>query len=173
MSMLQSDLNLRALLGEIGLDDLLRWETTRTGFYVDGKLYSMSSSLDFLRFPPLSLVDKGRLAATILLASRIKDWRRLEAGPGHRLASPWSGRRTFDRIWLPLLKSKLGDNYRLGQRGVHLGDHRPHVRGPSLGTQARIVRVRRGWVRHGAPAVLGAARAKAASRSHAVRRWRR
>ena len=25
----------------------------------------------------------------------------------------WSGRRTFERIWLPLLKSKLGDNYRL------------------------------------------------------------
>jgi protoporphyrinogen oxidase len=24
----------------------------------------------------------------------------------------WSGRRTFERIWLPLLKSKLGDNYR-------------------------------------------------------------
>src|SRR5687768_4014397 len=34
---LQSDLNLRALLQEIGLDHLLKWETTRTGFYVDGK----------------------------------------------------------------------------------------------------------------------------------------
>ena len=110
---LQSDLNLRALLGEIGLDHLLRWETTRTGFYVDGNLYSMSSSLDFLRFPPLSLVDKGRLAATILLASRIKDWRRLEAIPVTDWLRRWSGRRTFDRIWLPLLKSKLGDNYRL------------------------------------------------------------
>jgi protoporphyrinogen oxidase len=110
---LQSDLNLRALLGEIGLDHLLRWETTRTGFYVDGKLYSMSSSLDFLRFPPLSLVDKGRLAATILLASRIRDWQRLEAIPVTDWLRRWSGRRTFDRIWLPLLKSKLGDNYRL------------------------------------------------------------
>ena len=25
----------------------------------------------------------------------------------------WSGERTFERIWLPLLKSKLGENYRL------------------------------------------------------------
>jgi protoporphyrinogen oxidase len=24
----------------------------------------------------------------------------------------WSGRRTFERIWLPLLRAKLGDNYR-------------------------------------------------------------
>jgi protoporphyrinogen oxidase len=110
---LQSDLNLRALLGEIGLDHLLRWETTRTGFYVDGNLYSLSSSLDFQRCPPVSLVDKGRLAATILLASRIKDWRRLEAIPVTDWLRRWSGRRTFDRIWLPLLKSKLGDNYRL------------------------------------------------------------
>jgi protoporphyrinogen oxidase len=61
----------------------------------------------------VSLVDKGRLAATILLASRIKDWRRLEAIPVTDWLRRWSGRRTFDRIWLPLLKSKLGDNYRL------------------------------------------------------------
>jgi protoporphyrinogen oxidase len=110
---LQSDLNLRALLGEIGLDHLLRWQTTRTGFYVDGQLYSLSSSLEFLRFPPLSLIDKARLASTILLASRIRDWRRLEAIPVADWLRRWSGQRTFDRIWLPLLKSKLGENYRV------------------------------------------------------------
>src|SRR3982751_6505270 len=31
---LQSDVHLRALLTELGLDDQLRWGTTRTGFYV-------------------------------------------------------------------------------------------------------------------------------------------
>src|SRR6185437_12436976 len=66
---LASDTQLRALLDELGFGDRLRWATTKTGFYVDGALYSLSSSLDFLAFPPLSLVDKARLAATIVYAS--------------------------------------------------------------------------------------------------------
>ena len=110
---LLSDANLRGLLEELELGDRLRWGTTRTGFYTDGTLYSLSSSLDFLRFPPLSLIDKARLAATILHASRIRDGRPLEAVPVTEWLAKWSGQNTFARIWLPLLKSKLGENYRV------------------------------------------------------------
>lgn len=109
---LLSDRHLRGLLAELGLDDQLRWGTTRTGFYTDGRLYSLSTSLEFLRFPPLSLLDKFRLALTILRASRIRDGRPLEQVPVSEWLLRWSGRRTFERIWLPLLKSKLGENYR-------------------------------------------------------------
>ncbi len=110
---LLSDQHLRGLLEELGLGDRLRWGTTRTGFYTDGTLYSFSTSLDFLRFPPLSLLDKARLAATILHASRIRDGRPLEAIPVTDWLATWSGRNTLERIWLPLLKSKLGENYRV------------------------------------------------------------
>jgi protoporphyrinogen oxidase len=110
---LASDSNLLPLLKELGFGDRLRWGTTRTGFYVDRKLYSLSTSLEFLTFPPLSLVDKARLAGTILYASRLRDWRALEAIPVTDWLRKLSGRRTFERIWLPLLKSKLGENYRV------------------------------------------------------------
>lgn len=110
---LLSDSNLRELLDELGLAGELRWKNTRTGFYTDGHLYSLSTSLEFLRFPPLSLIDKARLAATILHASRLTDWRRLETIPVTEWLRRWSGARTTERIWLPLLKSKLGDNYTL------------------------------------------------------------
>ena len=110
---LLSDSSLRELLADLGLADRLIWGTTRTGFYSDGRLLSLSTSVDFLRFPPLSLVDKCRLAATILHASRIRDGRALESVPVEAWLRQWSGRRTFERIWLPLLQSKLGDNYRL------------------------------------------------------------
>jgi protoporphyrinogen oxidase len=109
---LMSDRNLKELLGELGLTDRLRWGNTRTGFYTDGELYSLSTSLEFLRFPPLNLVDKARLAATILYASRIRDGRALEAVPVTEWLGRLSGRRTLERIWIPLLKSKLGENYR-------------------------------------------------------------
>ncbi|MEO8634243.1 MAG: NAD(P)/FAD-dependent oxidoreductase [Gemmatimonadales bacterium] len=110
---LLSDRHLRDLLEELGLADQLRWGTTRTGFYIDGRMHSLSTSLDFLRFPPLTLIDKARLAATILYASRIEDGRPLELVPVTEWLQRWSGRRTFERIWLPLLKSKLGENYRV------------------------------------------------------------
>src|SRR6476646_1821914 len=109
---LQSDRDLLALLGELGVSEP-NWGVTRTGFYTDGVLYSLSTSLEFLAFPPLSLVDKMRLAATIVYASRVKDWRPLENIPVSDWLRKLSGKRTFERIWLPLLKSKLGENYRI------------------------------------------------------------
>ncbi len=110
---LLSDLHTRALLAELGIEDKLRWGVTRTGFYTDGKLYSLSNNLEFLRFPPLSLIDKLRLGTTIFAASRIRDGRKLEGVSCVEWLTRWSGRRVVERIWLPLLKSKLGDNYRI------------------------------------------------------------
>jgi protoporphyrinogen oxidase len=109
---LMSDARLRALLRELELEDLLNWQTTRTGFFIDDRLHSLSDVMDFLAFRPLSATGKLRLAATILYASRVKDWRRLESIPVADWLIRLSGRRTFARVWLPLLKSKLGENYR-------------------------------------------------------------
>lgn len=103
-----SDTALRGLLTELGLSDDLNWVTTKTGFYVDGKMHSLSSVLDFARFPPLSLVEKARLANTILTASRITDWRPLERITALEWLTEHSGRNTVEKLWLPLLRAKLG-----------------------------------------------------------------
>ena len=108
---LLSDRFLRSLLAELGLEREVRWVRTRTGFYTDGALYSMSNSLKFLRFPPLGIVSKLRLAATILYASRLKNWKKLERIPVATWLQTWSGKATFEKIWLPLLRAKLGENY--------------------------------------------------------------
>jgi protoporphyrinogen oxidase len=109
---LLSDSHLRALLAELGLDDAMHWVETRTGFYTDGRLHSMSNTLEFLRFPPLRLLDKLRLGGTIFAASRRRDWRPLERVLVADWLRRWSGERTFNKIWLPLLKAKLGECYR-------------------------------------------------------------
>lgn len=110
---LPSDQALLALLDEIGLASDLRWARTRTGVYVDGRVHSVSNSLEMLMFPALGLVDKVRLAATILLASRLKDVRPLERETVEAWLRRWSGDRTYERFWRPLLRSKLGDNHRI------------------------------------------------------------
>lgn len=109
---LMSDLNTRKILTEIGLENELRWVETKTGFYSGGKLYSMSNIIEFFQFPPINLIDKFRLGLTIFIASKIKNWKRLE----NIYVSDWltrlSGKRVFEKIWLPLLKAKLGENYK-------------------------------------------------------------
>ena len=109
---LLSDAHLRRILSELGLDEQMRWVTTRTGVYAGGKLYSVSNSIEFLRFPPLRLVDKLRLGATIAWGAQLKDWKALEQIPVGDWLTRLSGRRTFERFWLPLLRSKLGESWR-------------------------------------------------------------
>jgi protoporphyrinogen oxidase len=109
---LLSDTNLRALLDEIGLEHKMRWVETKTGFYSAGRLHSMSTSLEFLRFPPLSMWERLRLGGTIFLASKIRDWKRLEKIPVADWLLRWSGRGAVEKVWLPLLRAKLGEAYR-------------------------------------------------------------
>ena len=70
---LLSDAHLRRLLGELELDSEMRWVETRTGCYSDGHLYSVSNSVEFLRFPPLRMIDKLRLGGTIAYGARLRD----------------------------------------------------------------------------------------------------
>jgi protoporphyrinogen oxidase len=109
---LLSDSCLRTLLRELELEHELVWSRTRTGFYIDSRFYSMSNTIEFLRFQPLNLLDKLRLGATIFCVSKIKDWKKLEKVSVVEWLERWSGKRVLERIWLPLLKSKLGENYR-------------------------------------------------------------
>lgn len=109
---LMSDLHARNLLAELKLEDQMEWVETKTGFFTDGRLHSMSNTLEFLRFPPLGLIDKLRLGGTIFCASRMTDWKALERIPVADWLTRLSGKRTFQKMWLPLLRSKLGDCWR-------------------------------------------------------------
>jgi protoporphyrinogen oxidase len=108
---LLSDIHTLGILKELDLEDKMEWVETKTGFYTDGKLYSMSNTIEFLKFPPLNLIDKFRLGFTIFVASKLKNWKRLENIPVATWLRKWSGNNTFNKIWLPLLRAKLGENY--------------------------------------------------------------
>lgn len=109
---LLSDFRTRNILKDIGLDDKTEWVETKTGFYINGKLHSMSDTVEFLKFPTLNLIDKFRLGLTIIVASKIKNWKRLEKIPVTTWLKRWSGKNTYNKIWLPLLRAKLGDSYK-------------------------------------------------------------
>ncbi len=108
---LLSDSKLRDLLTEIGLESEIDWVETKTGFYAGGKLLSMSNTAEFLKFPPLTMIQRLRLGGTIFYASKIRNWRRLEKLSVEKWLRRWSGSGAFEKVWLPLLKAKLGDAY--------------------------------------------------------------
>ena len=108
---LLSDRYLRSVLKEIQLDDEIEWVQTKTGFLASGKLYSLSSSIDFFFFPVLNWIQKFRLGLTIFAGSKIRHWRPLEQILVEDWLRKWSRNSTFEKIWRPLLKSKLGDAY--------------------------------------------------------------
>ena len=109
---LLSDFHLRNLLEQLDLDKEIVWSTTKTDFF-DGESFSeLNNALDYLKFPPINLIDKFRLAATIIYCSRITNGLPLESKSVEQWLKKLSGKRTYEKIWLPLLKAKLGENYK-------------------------------------------------------------
>jgi protoporphyrinogen oxidase len=107
---LPTDARLVSLLDELGLGDEVLWQKSSTGLYAGDKLYSVSSTREFLRLPSLRLIDKFRMGVTMLYASRVDNWQRLERISAEQWLARWSGRRTYREFWRPLLRSKLGGN---------------------------------------------------------------
>jgi protoporphyrinogen oxidase len=108
---LASDQTWRAVLTELDLDASMVWGTTRTGALSGGTMYPVSSPVELLKFKPMKPVDRVRLGASVLYASRVKD-----SGPLDNIAvEPWlrkiSGDGAVDSFWLPQLRAKLGTAY--------------------------------------------------------------
>jgi protoporphyrinogen oxidase len=108
---LLSDSALRRVLDQLGLDAEMQWVETKTGYFSEGHLSSVSNTVEFLRLKGLPITSKLRLALTILHGSRVKDWEKLERETVETWLTRWSGRATFQRFWLPLLRAKLGESW--------------------------------------------------------------
>jgi protoporphyrinogen oxidase len=109
---LSSDSDLLELIGELGLSEQVRFKETRMGFYHDAKLYPMTSPLELLKFPPLRLIDRLRLAYTIVHSRLfIKNWAPLERKSVEKWLIELGGRRTYNLIWKPLLNAKFDGGF--------------------------------------------------------------
>ncbi|MGR4064541.1 MAG: NAD(P)/FAD-dependent oxidoreductase [Vulcanimicrobiaceae bacterium] len=105
-----ADTALLDLLQAIDVEREVRWVKTQTGFYTDGRLHRFSTLADFAAFPALNPAEKLRLGLSILYASRVTDWQALERITAVEWLTRLSGRSVVRKIWLPLLRAKLGDN---------------------------------------------------------------
>ena len=99
-----------SFLKELGLEKNILWLPAKVGYLVDGKIFSLNTPLEIIKFPPLYLWDKIKLAFFTLRA-KITNKEKLD----EVLAKDWilknCGRRVYEKFFLPLLKAKFGDNF--------------------------------------------------------------
>jgi protoporphyrinogen oxidase len=108
---LPTDDRVRGLAEELGLGDEFRFSPTATGFYDDGRLFSMSTLREFATFPLLTPIDRARLATFVLRCQRTNDAEKLDDMPLIEWLQRTCGRKTVARLWAPLLDSKFDGCY--------------------------------------------------------------
>ena len=64
------DSSLFALITEIGLSSKLEWKTGTTGYFANNMIYPLSTPLQILLYPELSLMDKAKLARLTFKAKK-------------------------------------------------------------------------------------------------------
>ncbi len=104
-----SDKAITSLAGELGLEKDIIWRKTKTAVFANRKIYDISSPLSLIKFKPLSL--KGRLKLA-LLAFKTGRARHNSAPFGEKVRE-WvikqAGEEVYNTLWQPLLCGKFGE----------------------------------------------------------------
>ncbi len=100
------------LLEEIkrsGLKSKLVWRIAKTGFAANGKIYPLNTPFEILRYPLLTFGEKIRLARFTLKSRKLnyEDFDDIGVIEGIRREL---GEGLLERFFMPLLRSKFGEN---------------------------------------------------------------
>lgn len=95
------------LVKELGMEDDLVTLPSRTGIYLNGRIWQLSTPLDLLRFTALPLFDRIRLGLLVMQVRRIKDWHAIENLTVHEWLESLCGKNVFNLIWKPLISAKF------------------------------------------------------------------
>ena len=109
--LLPSDDALLGMLIELGLERSIHWRRTGMGFMHRGRIYSLNTALDVLRFAPLPMVDRLRMGWMGLRAQSRTDFRELDEWAIADFLRSHVGDRAYEVLWKPLLDAKLGDGH--------------------------------------------------------------
>jgi protoporphyrinogen oxidase len=99
---------IQQLISEVGLADDLDWLEAQMGMFARGRIWPFTSGLDLLRFGPLPPVDRLRTGLGALRVGRVRSWEGLDELPAQEWLAGYTGRRSVEEIWGPLLAAKFG-----------------------------------------------------------------
>ncbi|MDD3406869.1 MAG: NAD(P)/FAD-dependent oxidoreductase [Methanomicrobium sp.] len=102
------DENLFELLKSLGIYDELEWLSGSTGYYADGRIYPLTTPLEILKYPLLSIADKARLGI-LTIKSRGYDISSLDDKSAKDFIIEKCGESVYYSFFEPLLNSKFGN----------------------------------------------------------------
>jgi protoporphyrinogen oxidase len=101
------DVDILALIEEMGAGADVRWADTRMAFYSGAKFYGFSTPLDLLRFSPFSPWDRVKFGLGVLRAKRI-DGKSLDGLDAEEWVTRNWNRNIYERMMKPMLLNKFG-----------------------------------------------------------------
>jgi protoporphyrinogen oxidase len=109
---LPTDDKVIGLAREVGLDTALEFTPTGVGFFHSGRLESVSSISEFLRFSLLTPLQRVRLAAFVAYCQAIPGWTRIDRYALVDWIRRCAGDGVFRRMWKPILEAKFDGDLR-------------------------------------------------------------
>ncbi|MEM1578921.1 MAG: NAD(P)/FAD-dependent oxidoreductase [Archaeoglobaceae archaeon] len=103
------DSELIEVIKNLGLSSKLVWKTVKVGIAKDGKIYSLSTPFEILKYPHMSFFDKFRLAL-FTLRSRKKKFEEFDDIEALRALKKELGKNLVENFFMSLLKAKFGEN---------------------------------------------------------------
>jgi protoporphyrinogen oxidase len=103
-----NDRHVPQLVHELGMDGDVVTMPSRTGMYLNGRIWRLSTPRDLLSFTALPLVDRIRLGVATLRVRRVRDWSAIEGLSIREWLAPLCGERAYAQVWEPLVRAKFG-----------------------------------------------------------------
>jgi protoporphyrinogen oxidase len=97
------------MLGELGLQDKLRWVETRMGYFYQGRLQPWGNPMALLRFKGLGWIAKFRYGLHAFLSTKRTDWRPLDDVEATGWIKRWVGSEAYEVLWRKLFDLKFYD----------------------------------------------------------------
>lgn len=104
----KSDRHFLGLADELGMSDDLVWATPSTGIFYAEKRYAFGTAAEMLRFPPLTLGQRLRFAASSALLKAARRGEPFARYTALEWLRRFAGAEVTTVVWEPLLRGKFG-----------------------------------------------------------------
>ncbi len=106
---LSTDKTLLAIIKDLGLENKLKWEDVRMGFYFKDEIYGIANPLGLLRFKPLPVLDRIKFG---LFAAKLRTIKQnnLEGRSAKEWLAKSASKNICDSLFEPLSKIKFNQS---------------------------------------------------------------
>ncbi|MEM0350755.1 MAG: NAD(P)/FAD-dependent oxidoreductase [Archaeoglobaceae archaeon] len=105
----KTDSELLSVIKELGLASKLVWKTVKVGIAKEGKIYSLSTPMEILKFPYMSLIEKFKLAI-FTLRSKKRNFKEFDEIGAIEAIRKELGENLLRNFFIPMLRAKFGEN---------------------------------------------------------------